>query len=106
MALRNDLTLVSNASKARVLADFTTLTDSSESDIIIGMMRDELVSEMCVQFYIMKIFANHNTENENERNARTSKEVNIRPTSSALGGYCKRLWDRSSSLRYSHISSL
>lgn len=34
MALRNDLTLVSNASKARVLADFTTLTDSSESDII------------------------------------------------------------------------
>ena len=106
MALRNDLTLVSNASKARVLADFTTLTDSSESDIIKRLRRDELVSEMCVQFYIIKIFANHNTENENERNARTSKEVNIRPMSSALGGYCKRLWEWSSSLRSTHISSL
>ena len=34
MALRRDLTLVSKASKARVLADFTTRTDSEESVVV------------------------------------------------------------------------
>ena len=54
MALRSDLTFDSNVSKARVLADFTTRTDSSESVYgiwggggVSGWMRVRVVCVRC-----------------------------------------------------------
>lgn len=63
MALRRDLTLVSKVSKARVLADFTTRTDSSESvELVNGGMGEIYFVRGCVwliEIQGKRIRANH-----------------------------------------------